>query len=578
VSRAYEHEGTKLQREYYARTAPGYDEVHDDQEFRPVLELVLDRLQRWGAGSVLDVGTGTGRLVREVLAHDPQLPVHGIDPVPELLALARDRFGVPDEILSVADGEELPFANGSWDAVCALGVLHHVPDPGAVVDEMLRVATRMVVIGDDNRFGRGRLALRFVKLALHRAAVLDAATRALHGGRSYRVSDADGISYAFSVYEILDRVETWADEVVLVPVRGPGRGLLAHWHKIGAPGIVLAARRAAAPAGVPDSPLRLSVVVPSYRRSESLARCLDGLARQEQAADEVIVVARADDAATLSVVQAAGRLRVRAVEVRASGLLAALHAGARAATGDVVAFTDDDAVPRPDWVRRLHDHFADSAVGAVGGRDVIPGDAGDETRDVGRITSWGRLVGNQHLAIGGPRTVDVLKGVNIAFRRGALALPCELRGRGAQVHCEISMCAWARAGGWRVVFDPAVVVDHLPAPRPSGDHRVPDRQDVRAAAFNLVLAIATFYPALAWRRAVYGLLVGDRMTPGVLRAAVATVRGERQVRRIAPAAVRGQTEALAALARGRRQRMVAVGPRPPLPADSAVTSTMREPG
>jgi glycosyltransferase involved in cell wall biosynthesis len=307
-----------------------------------------------------------------------------------------------------------------------------------------------------------------------------------------------------------------------------------------------------------DESTRLSVVVPSFRRAEPLARCLDGLARQDRPPDEVLIIARDDDAATLDVVRAAERLPVQTVEVLGPGLLSAMHAGVEAATGDVIAFTDDDAVPRPDWVRRLGDHFAEPAVGAVGGRDVIPGHVGGETPDVGRITRWGRLVGNQHLGIGPARPVDVLKGVNVAFRRAALALPYDLRGRGAQVHWEVSMCAWARARGWQVVFDPALVVDHLPAPRPSGDHRVPDPRDVRAASFNLVFAIATFYPASAWRRALYGLLVGDRMTPGVLRAVVATVRDEDHVRRIAPAAVRGQVEALVALARGHRQRMVPV--------------------
>jgi glycosyltransferase involved in cell wall biosynthesis len=309
-----------------------------------------------------------------------------------------------------------------------------------------------------------------------------------------------------------------------------------------------------------DAPLRVSVVVPSYRRPESLARCLDGLARQDRAPDEVLVVARSDDDATHAVVHATRSHLIRSVDVTTPGALAAMRAGAGAATGDVIAFTDDDAVPRRDWVQRLEDLVAEPAVGAVGGRDVIPGETHRETADVGRITSWGRLVGNQHLAIGLARPVDVLKGVNIALRRAALALPCDVRGRGTQMHWEIAVCAWARARGWEVVFDPAVIVDHVPAPRPSGDKRAGGAADVRDASFNLVFAIATFYPALTWRRAVYGVLVGDRMTPGVLRAVVGAVRGEREVSRVAPAAVRGQAEALLALARGQRQRMVAVDP------------------
>jgi len=85
-----------------------------------------------------------------------------------VLERAREDFGVPQESVSVAAGERLPFADGSWDAVCELGVLHHVPDPRLVVDEMLRVAARIVVICDDNRFGVGALPRRMAKVALDR--------------------------------------------------------------------------------------------------------------------------------------------------------------------------------------------------------------------------------------------------------------------------------------------------------------------------------------------------------------------------------------------------------------------------
>jgi len=310
-------------------------------------------------------------------------------------------------------------------------------------------------------------------------------------------------------------------------------------------------------------PVRLSVVIPTFRRPESLARCLEGMARQTRPLDEILVVARTDDAPTHDVLRSAPA-PVRAVEVTEPGLLAAMQAGVCAAAGDVIAFTDDDAIARRDWAQGLEDHFADSSVGAVGGRDLIATETDGETTDVGRITRWGKLVGNQHLAVGPARSVDVLKGANMAFRRPALALPKDLRGRGTQIHSEIPMCAWARSHGWRVVFDPMLVVDHLPAPRPAGDKRARRASDVRDASFNLVFGIVSSYPELALRRATYGLLAGDRLTPGLVRTAVAAARRERDVVRIAPAALLGQTAALLAVARGRRQRMVPVGEAPQL--------------
>lgn len=304
--------------------------------------------------------------------------------------------------------------------------------------------------------------------------------------------------------------------------------------------------------------LRISVVVPSYRRPEHLARCLAGLAEQTRSPDEIIVVARLDDTETRAVAQSARAVAVRLADVMAPGVVAAMRVGATAAGGEVVAFIDDDAVPRRDWVERLGGHFARAQVGAVGGRDLIPDEMYPETSDVGRITRWGRLVGNQHLGVGPVRSVDVLKGVNLAVRREALALPAMLRGRGAEVHWELSVCAWARARGWDVVFDPVLQVDHFPAPRPAGDDRAGHPDDVRDASYNLVLALATFFPQLIARRAAYGLLIGDRMTPGLVRTAVALARGERDVVSRTRPALRGQCAALATYARGGRQRMTPI--------------------
>ena len=237
-------DGVTRQRAYYARTANDYDGLHD-AEFEPGLAIVLDCLDRWGARSVLDVGTGTGRLLRVLHERQPSLRIHGIDPVPELLEVAIERFGVPKDSVSVADGERLPFVDGAWDAVCELAVLHHVPYPRRVVDEMLRVAARIVVISDDNRFGVGPVPRRLAKLGLSRLGLLDAIARTGRGGRPYRESEGDGVSYGFSVYDILGQVEAWADETLLVPVGGPASGLLSRWHRVGAPGIVLCARRGA---------------------------------------------------------------------------------------------------------------------------------------------------------------------------------------------------------------------------------------------------------------------------------------------------------------------------------------------
>ena len=81
-----------------------------------------------------------------------------------------------------------------------------------------------------------------------------------------------------------------------------------------------------------------------------------------------------------------------------------------------------------------------------------------------------------------------------------------------------------------MLYDPALVVDHYPAERPAGDRRTaPSRKDVAAEAYNLTAGLLAERPELGWRRAAFGLAVGDAAVPGLGRAAYALVRGHREL-------------------------------------------------
>ena len=64
--------------------------------------------------------------------------------------------------------------------------------------------------------------------------------------------------------------------------------------------------------------MRVSVVIPTYKRPESFARCLDALERQQRAPEETLVVVRDGDIASAEVVGARAA-PVRLVSVRAPG-------------------------------------------------------------------------------------------------------------------------------------------------------------------------------------------------------------------------------------------------------------------
>ena len=283
-----------------------------------------------------------------------------------------------------------------------------------------------------------------------------------------------------------------------------------------------------------------------------------GLAAQQTQPDQVVVVRHDSDEETARAITESP-IAVTEVVVSKGGILAALVAGVAASTEAIIAFTDDDAVARPGWLSVLLTHYTDPTVGGVGGRDVVVDEANPivASHAVGRISAWGRTTGGHHLGYGPATHVDVLKGVNMSFRRQALALPTQLRGKGAQVHNEMYLSIWAAAQGWRLVYDPAALVDHYVGPRFDEDGRdTRSSQAIADEAFNLVWALTGLRPHLRWRRAAFGLLIGDRATPGLLRGAVALLRQEHNVVRHLRPSLRGQIAALFAVARGHRPTMV----------------------
>jgi len=273
--------------------------------------------------------------------------------------------------------------------------------------------------------------------------------------------------------------------------------------------------------------MRLSVLVPSYRRPRDLERCLGAIAAQQRPADQVIVVVRKGDTETLAVaMQAMSRVALEIVEVEQPGGVHALNTGLAHCQGDVVAITDDDAAPWPDWLAKINAYFeADPKVGAVGGRDWVHQNGGVERGEaqlVGRFLWFGRPVGNHHLGAGPAREVDFLKGVNTAFRTDAIrpvGYDIRLRGSGSQVCSDMLACLVLRRVGWKIIYDPSVAVDHFPAPRFDEDKR--GKFDAVAAAnrrYNFRFAVVTGLPA--WRRPMalcWFHLIGTKSDPGLLR-------------------------------------------------------------
>lgn len=116
----------------------------------------------------------------------------------------------------------------------------------------------------------------------------------------------------------------------------------------------------------------VSVVVPTFDRPRRLALCLQALAAQDYPRDgfEVVVVNDGGSPPEEAVAAARGRLALTLVHQENAGPAAARNRGAELARGRILAFTDDDCAPAPDWLRLLGDRVAADPECLVGGRTV----------------------------------------------------------------------------------------------------------------------------------------------------------------------------------------------------------------
>lgn len=119
-------------------------------------------------------------------------------------------------------------------------------------------------------------------------------------------------------------------------------------------------------------PLRVSVIIPTHNRRELLLQLLESLLRQTLPREEfeIIVVCDGVTDGTPDKVRelAQKHSHLRLVEQTQGGPAAARNAGAKSAKAGLLAFTDDDCVATPEWLRAIIEPFDRIDVVAVEGR------------------------------------------------------------------------------------------------------------------------------------------------------------------------------------------------------------------
>jgi GT2 family glycosyltransferase len=202
----------------------------------------------------------------------------------------------------------------------------------------------------------------------------------------------------------------------------------------------------------PSSAPRISVVICTYNGSATLRECLDGVTALRYPNFEVVVVS--DGSTDTSAEIAGGYESVRLIETPQEGLACARNTGMRAATGEIIAYIDDDAIPDRDWLTHLAATFGQGDFAAVGGPNVLPPNSGAIAQCVANAPG-----GPTHVLVS-DRDAEHIPGCNMAVRKDALerigGFDPQFRAAGD----DVDVCWRLLDAGDRIAFGPGAVVLH----------------------------------------------------------------------------------------------------------------------
>lgn len=229
----------------------------------------------------------------------------------------------------------------------------------------------------------------------------------------------------------------------------------------------------------PNLPMSLpdySIVLPTYRRPDVLAQCLEHVAALDFPLDrvEVLILDNGGPANNSAAVAEPfrGRLHLTYLVNEVNrGYGFSVNRGLSRSRGQKVVLLNDDAMLPLSFLRDCDKTFAaDPAIGCVGCRVIEQGYA-HEGNGIGRIDDSGDVVANFDQDCGGPIEVEHVYGFCYALTRRALDLAglydrtllAKPYSSGNRI--ETDHCLSIRRAGLKVVYNPRIVVEHFAKPR-----------------------------------------------------------------------------------------------------------------
>ena len=207
----------------------------------------------------------------------------------------------------------------------------------------------------------------------------------------------------------------------------------------------------------------VSIVIPTYKRKDSLLRLLKSLKTETDVSTEVIIIEQVfnnEEDYKKSAIK--NKINLKYFFLKDASTSKAKNYGEKKAEGEYILFLDDDVIAKKGLINNHFKNFKDKNICAVVGRCVTVGQEIElEREDVGKITFLGKFTDGFTSNI--KQKVDTVIGCNAFWRKDIFdkinGFDEQFTGNAMREESDLSLRA--RKLGYRIIYDPTAEIEHL---------------------------------------------------------------------------------------------------------------------
>ena len=195
----------------------------------------------------------------------------------------------------------------------------------------------------------------------------------------------------------------------------------------------------------------ITVIVCSYNGSSTIIECLEGILKIDYPNFDVLVI---NDGSNDNLAEIVSNYPVRLISTPNRGLSSARNTGMKNASGEIIAYIDDDAYPDPQWLRYLAYAYLNSEHACIGGPNISPYD------DPYVSTCVANAPGGPLHVLESDEIAEHVPGCNMSFRKDALM---KIGGFDPVFRCagdDVDVCWRIQQSGRTIGFHPSALVWH----------------------------------------------------------------------------------------------------------------------